>query len=88
MIMLNQTQNKESVGVVVKTTEKVWLPTNKVNKEMSISDSSAISTVPGNIGPEESTHKESKIDINENDYSFVNTHETEEGVTARKSTCK
>ena len=50
MIMLNQTQDKESVGVVVKTSEKVCLPTNKVIKEMSISDSRANSTIPGNIG--------------------------------------
>ena len=33
MIMLNQTQDEESMAVVVKASEKVCLPINKVIKE-------------------------------------------------------
>ena len=90
MLMLNQTQDKESVGVVAKTSEKVSFSTNKVIKEISISDSNskANSTILGNIGPEAGRQRENKTEIDKNDYSFVNTDETGEAVTPLKSTSK
>ena len=85
--MLNQTQDKESMGVVAKTSEKVYFQQIRLSK-ISHCNSKANSTIPGNIGPEAGRHKENKTEIDTNDYSFVNTKETGEAMTPLKSTSK